>query len=44
MSSLLNHLIQTYFLPKCPMQVQQRAAFLLAELSQHYPLATLKLD
>lgn len=38
------HLVQTYFLPKCPPVVQSRAAFLLAELSSHHGLSKLKLD
>ncbi len=44
LSGLVNHLIQTYFLPKCPQQVQSRAAFLMAELSAHYGLTKIKLE
>ena len=44
LSGLVNHLIQTYFLPKCPQQVQSRAAFFMAELSAHYGLTKIKLD
>jgi hypothetical protein len=38
----LQHLVQTYFLPKCPQQVQSRAAFLLSELSTHFGITRLK--
>lgn len=45
LSALLNHLMSTYFLPKCPYPVLSRSAFLIAELSTHYGgLTKIKLE
>jgi hypothetical protein len=44
LSSTAEHLIETYTLPKCPLQVQNRAAFLLAEISSHFGLQRVKLS
>lgn len=45
LSALLNHLISTYFLPKCPYPVLSRCAFIIAELSNHYGgLSKIKLE
>ena len=41
---MLNQLVQTYFLQKCPLQVQSRIAFLITEVSAYYGLSNIKMD
>ena len=43
LSSMTSHLVETYQLPKCPLQVQNRVAFILAELSGNFGLLKVKM-